>query len=321
MTVASRSFIVVALLGSIASAQPANVDAEALFREGRRLLKDGKIGEACEKLEASARLDESVGTLLNVGDCREKNGQLATAWAAFLKAASAAHVKHDDREPVAGQRAAALEPRLSFLTISVPEASRVDGLAITRDGATIDTALWNQGVPVDAGIYEIGGSAPGHEAWSTRVVFRSEAEKQSVEVPRFKPLRELAVAKPLPTPVEAASHDEERDDAPPPSRFTRLRKVSLGTAAVGLVGIAGGIRWGLEAKDLDRQANAICPGTVCSDPHGRALNHSAQQDALASEVMFGVGGAAIVGAAVMWWLGAPATVTATDHSVAIGGRF
>ena len=107
----------------------------------------------------------------------------------------------------------------------------------------------------------------------------------------------------------------------PPSRFTTLRKVSLGTAAVGLVGIAGGIRWGLEAKDLDRQANAICPGTVCSDPRGRSLNHSAQQDALASEVMFGVGGAAIVGAAVMWWLGAPATVTATDHSVAIGGRF
>lgn len=323
MTVGSRSFVIVALLSSIASsarAQPANVEAEALFREGRRLLKEGNLAEACEKLEASARLDESVGTLLNVGDCREKNGQLATAWAAFLKAASAAHIKHDDREAVARQRAAGLEPRLSYLTISVPEASRVDGLAITRDGAPIDPALWNQGVPVDAGIYEVGGSAPGHEPWSTRVVFRSEAEKQSVEVPRFKPLRELAVATRVPAPAPHVD-EEEREDAPPPSRFTALRKVSLGTAAVGLVGIAGGIRWWLEAKDLERQSNQVCPGTVCSDPHALSLNHSARQDALASEVMFGVGGAAIAGAAVMWWLGAPATVTATDHSVAIAGRF
>lgn len=314
MTVGSRSFVIVALLGSIASAQPAVVDAEALFREGRRLLKEGKVAEACEKLDASARLDESVGTLLNVGDCREKNGQLATAWEAFTDAAATARDKHDNREPVARQRAAALEPRLSYVTITIGDADRVPGLAIARDGVPVELARWAQGVPLDAGRHEIVGSADGYQPWRTNVDIAGEGEKQRLVVPR---LDRIAPPPPLPAPV----HEEPAEEAAPPSRFTTLREVSLGTAAVGLVGIAGGIRWGLEAKDLDRQANALCPGTVCSDPHARALNHSAQQDALASEVMFGVGGAALVGAVVMWWAGAPATITATDRSLAIAGRF
>ena len=333
MTFASRVLLVVAVLSGSLHAQPMDVSAEALFREGRKLLKEGKVAEACDKLEASARIDEGVGTLLNVGDCREKNAQLATAWAAFLHAASSAHAKHDEREALAKQRAAALEPRLSLLTISVPESSRVDGLVIKRNDVPVDPALWNEGVPVDAGTYEISGEAPGHEPWSTKVVIRGEAQKQSVEVPRFKQLRDLSAAV-TPPPVAAVAHapehtdtvvdtDEADEGAPSPSRFTTLRKVSVASAALGLVGIAGGIRYGLVAKDLDRQANALCPQTVCPDAHARDLNHTAQRDALASEVMFGVGGAAVVGAAVLWFVGAPATVTVGDHQagVAVAGTF
>jgi hypothetical protein len=326
MTAASRSLTVMllaALCGSV-SAQPVDVSAEALFREGRRLLKEGKIPEACEKLDASARLDESVGTLLNLGDCREKNDQLATAWATFLKAASAARAKHDDRETVARQRASALEPRLSLLTISVPEASRVDGLVIRRNDTQVDAALWNQGVPVDAGNYEIAGEAPGHEPWSTKVQIRGDGLKQSVEVPRFKQLKDLVAPAPKPATEPEPTHDSEVD-APTPARFTTLRKVSIGSAALGVIGIAGGIRYGLLAKDLDRQSNAICPGTVCGDAHARALNQSAQRDALASEVMFGVGGAAVAGAVVLWVVGAPATVTPIvgggETGVVVAGRF
>src|SRR5262245_23491607 len=85
-------------------------DAETLFREGKRLLKEGKIAAACDKLDASERLEPSAGTELNIADCREKNGQLATAWAMFVRAAATA--KHSDgdgkREAEAKRRAAAL---------------------------------------------------------------------------------------------------------------------------------------------------------------------------------------------------------------------
>jgi hypothetical protein len=229
----------------------------------------------------------------------------------FLKAASTAHTTHDDREPVAKQHAAALEARLAYLTISVPEASQVDGLVIKRDGQVVDPALWNQGTPVDVGSYVISGEAPGHEPWSTRVDVRTDGTKAGVEVPRFKQLREQIapkVAAPTPEPAPA-EHDEPETDSEAPSRFTTLRKVSIGTAVLGLAAVAGGVRYGLLAKDLDRQSNAVCPGMVCGDPHALSLNQSAQHDALASEVMFGVGGAAIAGAVVLWFVGAPAHTT------------
>src|SRR6266850_4767204 len=90
-----------AVLAVVAIARPAvaqSPEAETLFREGKRLLKEGKVSEACDKLAASERLESSTGALLNLGDCREKNGQLATAWAAFVKAATSAKLAHDKRE-------------------------------------------------------------------------------------------------------------------------------------------------------------------------------------------------------------------------------
>ena len=71
----------IAVCAATASAQsPA---AEALFQEGRRLIKQGRLEAGCDKLAASQQLETSIGTLLNLGDCRERLGKLASAWAAF----------------------------------------------------------------------------------------------------------------------------------------------------------------------------------------------------------------------------------------------
>ncbi|MBK7777474.1 MAG: hypothetical protein IPI43_25675 [Sandaracinaceae bacterium] len=73
--------------------------AEALFREGRRLMEEGNYDEACPKFEASNRLDVAVGTLLNLGVCWEQGGRLASAWATFLEAAAlAARTGSPERE-------------------------------------------------------------------------------------------------------------------------------------------------------------------------------------------------------------------------------
>jgi tetratricopeptide (TPR) repeat protein len=108
---------VLAATAAPADAQPA--EAEELFQEGRALVDAGQIERACNKFEASHRLDPSVGTLLNLGDCRERLGQVATAWATFLAAESLARQLGDDqRADEAARRARALdmEPR----TVTVP---------------------------------------------------------------------------------------------------------------------------------------------------------------------------------------------------------
>ncbi len=110
----------------IASAQ-ASPRAEALFRDGKQLMAEGKLAEACTAFEGSERLEHNVATVLSLADCREKAEQFASAWALFLQADS--QTRGDSSKAMlnrtAKQRAKAIESRLSFLTINVPDESRV----------------------------------------------------------------------------------------------------------------------------------------------------------------------------------------------------
>src|SRR6187402_336528 len=71
--------------GSLA-AQPAETPADALFQEGRDLMTAGKYAEACAAFDASQELKPDIGTLVNQANCREKTGQLASAWGLFADA-------------------------------------------------------------------------------------------------------------------------------------------------------------------------------------------------------------------------------------------
>src|SRR4051794_1282807 len=270
---AAAAAIAATLLASLAPAAHAqSAEAETLFRDAKRLMKSGKIAEACDKLDASERLEPTIGTELNLADCREKNGQLATAWALFLKVAAAARRADNDgkREAEARRRAAALEPKLVYLTISVPPDSRVDGLILKRNGTAIDPVLWDQRVPVDPDEYTIAGEAPGFEPWSTSVVVKTRP--RTVEVPALT--RSTRVAAP----------GQTRLTGEPPARFTDRRKLALAVAAVS-VGAAGvTIGFGLQAQSLEDQADAICPNAACNNAHAVDLNRVARRDALVANI-------------------------------------
>src|SRR5688500_6916501 len=116
----SWKLIVVAFLLSIlaaptrAHAQSSTAQAETLFRQGKDLMTQGKIAEACAAFDASQKLDPTIVTLLNQASCREKNGQLATAWGLFLEAERQSRSATDDAgrqlHRVATGHAAKIEP-------------------------------------------------------------------------------------------------------------------------------------------------------------------------------------------------------------------
>ena len=182
--------LVLALAYGRATAQPEIAQAEHLFHEGKRLMEEGNLAEACGAFEASYGKAPAVSTLLNLANCREKNHQYASAWGYFIEAARLTRGKPDEAtyHKTATERAAAIENRLSYLIINVPADGHVDGLVITLNGKPVAEGEWNRKVPVDGGSFKIEGKAPAHEPWSTTVTVAAAKDTQSVTVPRFHPL-------------------------------------------------------------------------------------------------------------------------------------
>jgi serine/threonine-protein kinase len=298
------------LVGS-ARAQDADVQAELLFREGKELLKKGKVAEACDKFQASERAAHDLDTVVNLADCRERNGELATSWALFLKAASEARTsKQDALEKLARKRAKALEGKLPHLTIEVPAGSAVDGLAITRDGEPVDPALWGSAVPTDAGTYTIEATAPGRRAWSATVTVEAghgKAGPAKISVPPLEELpEEVRPPDDPPPPIDDGAPPDDRPGPPPrPRRGGGRKTLGLVLGGTGAAITIGGAVFGLLAKGKLDEAERLCGGDhSCDDPaqtvQANLLNDDAALYGNVSTALVGVGVGALATGLVLY---------------------
>ncbi|HEY5948290.1 MAG TPA: tetratricopeptide repeat protein [Kofleriaceae bacterium] len=298
--------LAVVALSSPVSAQPAGAQAEVLFREGRDLMTKGKYVEACAAFEQSQKLEPAITTLINLAGCREKAGQLASAWGLFLEAerqtrgatTDATRKFHD----LASSRAQKLESRISKLSINVPQKSQVDGLEIMRDNERVEPVMWNRALPIDGGPHTISARAPGANTWSTQVTVAAEGDTKTVEIPDLKNLpRDLTQpkdGKPVtPTPVAATETQDDTDDedkgAQPSGGGNKRIGIIVGAGAVALLGGAGGfLLWG-NAKYDDAKAE------MTSQARRDSLYDSANQKRMIAGGL-AVAGVATAGVAV--WL-------------------
>jgi hypothetical protein len=319
------------VLLSLPAAAQNKAAAEAAFKEARRLLGQGNVAEACPKFEASLKLDPALGTQLNLADCYERVGRTASAWANFIEVAEKDVRKA--RAAEARRRAKALEPRLSRLTVSADP--RDDALHVRRDGEDI-TALLGVDVPVDPGKHTIS-AIHGSEVWSDDVVIAGEAQTASVTVPRF--WKDFDVAKPSPTVAEPGpAPTPERAPAPPAEPAPsggRDRTWAWIVGGVGVAAVATGLVFGGIAKSRwDSSADLGCHDNAAGQwacPPGDAYDKatSAKGAATTSTVFVVAGGAALVGAGVLWVLApekerpvsvAPAAAPG-ELGVVVRGRF
>src|SRR5262249_12581297 len=142
--------------------------------------------EACPKLQAAAKLYAGSGVLLNLGDCYEHAGRTASAWTEFREAAYAATgAGRADDLAEANRRQAALEPRLSRLTIRV--AHGAPDLVVRRDGKVVDVAAWGTALPVDPGAHALSAEASGRAPWSASVSVTEPGATVVVDVPELAP--------------------------------------------------------------------------------------------------------------------------------------
>ncbi|HUQ01587.1 MAG TPA: hypothetical protein VM261_03790 [Kofleriaceae bacterium] len=314
-----------------ADARAQNAEAEKAYREGEKLLAAGDIARACEAFELANQLEPGAGTLIRIGECRARNRQFASAWGAYSTAAGRA--KSADKRKFAEDAAAALEQRLSYLTIAVSPGADVQGLAITRNGRPLLPAQWNRPAPVDGGTFTITATAPGMEPWSTTAQVADERAQVTIDVPR---LTAVTVAEPVnpptvdpspvtplppvvstqpapPTAVSPAARVPVSAETPlapeaPRSRFTGRRTLGLSLGVGGVAVIGAGVVFGLQARRMHEDAYSMCPQpeVPCNNyESAKALDDRAQSRALLANVALGVGAVGIVTGTVLWITGAP----------------
>lgn len=264
-------------------------EAESLFDQGRKLVALGRYAEACATFTESERLDHGVGTMLNLADCHEKNGQPATAWAGFRAAAEAASAEgQPDREHIAREREAALQPQLAHLAITVP-VPLPPGAEVHRDGVLVSPWLWGSPVPVDPGDHAVLVSAPGKIDYATTVhVPKQPAMTFVARVPVLQ-------ARPAPTRKAAAP----AVIAPPPGRHPRA------TAGLVLVGVSGaglvvGAIFGVRALGLKGDSAPHCPRGEGCDATGVILRDDAVRAGTASSIAFIAAGTTFVSGLLLY---------------------
>jgi len=255
--------------------------AEMLFFTARGLMEAGRFTEACTKLAESYRLDPAAGTLLNLAVCHESEGRVASAWGEFRQALSDARkANRPDREELAKNSIAKLEPELPFLTIVVPGFVRVKDLEIVRNGVVLGTGSWGTELPVDPGKVDIVVRAPGFLP-KTKTVTIQRKQHLSTTVDKLDP-----------APVT------ERIAVVEPGWSTK-RKIGAGLFVAGLAGAGIGTYFGLKALSERNKANdtANCPfldgERRCFDS-GATASNNANLAAWGSNIAFGLGGVALL---------------------------
>ncbi len=311
---AAASFCV----SAIAAGQPAKdqAGAQALFDEGVRLMAEGKSADACPKLEASLAKFDGIGIRGKLAECYERVGRVASAWAMWREVAVLTKKASDaKRLKIAEERVKALAARVPYLSIEVADAQRVDGLSVSRNGASVEPGAFGVKVAVDPGSQHIEVTAPGKKPWKADVGV-AEGESKSIAVPaleaepetRAEPEREAQV---VPAP---------RPEAPSSSPLRTVGFVALGVGAVGILaggyfGISASSNWNGAFDD----GNCDSATNQCNSK-GQTQTEDARSQATLANVFIGGGAVlAATGAALVIWAPSKRETPTASRRVVVAG--
>ncbi len=267
--------VLLLLSSAIAFADDTERDPVALqlFDEGRQLIASGATDQACAKFEAARARVGWLGIKLNLADCYERIGKTATAWALFRKAADQAERAADPRAAFARERAAALEPKLSRISIDRADPAT----EIRLDGRLLDAAELGAPLPVDPGDHVVDASAPGHQPLHRTITASGDLQ---IDIPV---LETIALPAPVVAPIAIAHR----------SRLPFVLGAAGAAAALGAVGL------GIDAKlRVDRAHDGHCNRALECDREGYDLLRGARLRGDVATVL-GAAGVLSIGAAIV----------------------
>jgi hypothetical protein len=270
--------------------------ARQLFDEGMELMRKKDFQRACVRFEESLAEKPLMTTSFRLAECYEVTERPASAYRYFREVGEQAELEGlPDRAKFANERAAALKPKLSRLTVVVtPAASGIDGLRVTVDGKSLSADAFGQARLVDPGGHVVEATAPGFKKWSKATYVAGSAQELVVEVPGL---------------LEPGSPDEPDDPiAPPPDEGDgsssslgpyHIAAIVLGGVGVGAMGAGVGLGFAADAKHQEAADRCLPEG--CAQPELDEQESAVTLGNVGTAVFF-VGVAAVAGGAVLWFV-------------------
>lgn len=248
------SFVQAAVAAGIVAAgafsgAPAAADSaksEQYFQQGRQLLQQGKVVDACALFKKSLVEEPSIGGELNLGDCYEKLGRAASALEHFRSAetmAGAVDVSRGKEARRRGDRLESIVARLVVRVISAPEQARVYVDGVPAPPTT-------KGVPVDPGEHLVQ-LKDGERVVTEARISLAPQEHRETTLDGSKP----EVASPRSNPgTPTAPADPPRESSTFPQRPIGIVVAGIGAAALAV----GGVMLVL-ADGKKSEVTALCP--------------------------------------------------------------
>ena len=329
--------LAITMLSQLAHADD-SAAAETIFQRAKDHMAAGRLAEACTDFALSAELDESVGTLLNLGDCQDKLGRTASAWASFNKALVRANVTGDVRRgDYANDRAVKLEKTLTRLLVRAP-SSKPSGLIVSQNGDDISRLL-GSAIPVDPGTFAFEVSAPGYTTWKREFVVEGAGETIRVEIPELAEVARPRPVQPMLRDLKQSTPKEDRPrlvsdtgqatpEAAPSESKNNTKKIAaivLFGAGAGAVGL--GLKYGLDARRYSNAAEGLAsPGSW-----DQGIENGGQRANRNMLISYSLGAAGMAGGALLYWMGRSAekrrhvsvvpSATQDAATVSLMGRF
>lgn len=304
-----------AALGLCAIALPASgqdaAAAKALFTEGLAGMQAGEYEKGCPAIESSYKLDPRPGTLFTLAECEAKRGRLATAVARYddyialyAQLPEDQKKKQGDREQISRMQRDALGPEVPQLKLTLPAQAPKD-TAVTRNGVKLDSASLGIALRVDPGEHVITTQAPGGPITEVKVTI-GKGERKPVFLDVALPPSAQKLPPPGPRPDRPMSGQ----------RIAAIAAGGVGVAGLVLGGVMGGLT--IERKSVIEANCGMIPSdpTGCNDA-GLSAASEAKTLGLVSTIGFGVGGAGVA-AAVVLFLTEPKVEPAASSSVEAG---
>jgi hypothetical protein len=281
--------------------------AEELFVAGRSAMQAGDYAAACDRFHESDRLEQGLGTALNLGLCEERLGHWVEAGDYYRRVIDTG-AADDPRTRIAREQWSGLDERTPRLTVRLA-ASAPAGTTVLHGALPYDDANLGSALPSDPGAHRFTVQAPGFAARDYEVVL-NERDRVELTVAPGAPL----VAPALPAHGALAPPEAEAlrpaPSEPTPSQVSRAepdagRTLGWALVVTGGAAVAAGIATGIvllndqAVVESDCDANKACKSTraLNAADQGRALN------VLSPVLLFG--GAAVAGAGAYFLLRQP----------------